>query len=705
MHYKSYDIHNKIIQAETSTLHHKNAPHKGDRYCIVLYNKNLSYNNGDDCKRSKSIQEQEPRHTQYLPVFDTLPIQSYRSELLAVLNSTKFPRDRSSTASTTPAHSKYGTNDAHVISLGISASRKSRKERAEQGLLTRKSVNMNNIKYPKLYYAFSQYINELHPNIFGENAMYHACIIAKNSQCEWHVDKHNIGHASLTCVGDYTGGELMLEEPLCKKVIKSWGYKKPKHPYIVDELTMNIRNDTTDQKVIDEVLVNNAYQNRNVSFIIEPQDKWLDLGANIGTFGLLALSCGASVKCVEPEPVNYELLCNNLASNFSEKYETLQVAVSTSAGAGKLYLCNTEYNKYRHSMHISKNRESIDIDTVELSSLLDGVDCIKMDIEGAEIDLLEQYADKFKGIRKLVFEYTFDADPSIARFKAIIAKLKKRFGIVHYTKFDESKEKYSFYPPCKNVYCSEPIEQYTICIPTYKRVDLFRKKTYKTIIQRYNLHDRVMLLLQNDEDEKAYTEAFPELGFMRTPPGLLQTVNYVAECFPKGHRIVMMHDDIVRLLRVDSDCNRHTLVDGDRFIQMMFAKMKEEGCHLGGVYPCNWPKQMAKIPEYTTDLRFIHDPLTFMCNLQLQLQLQLQYKSDFERTIVYYKHDGKVLRMNHYTICTAYNPKSEGGIGHRDAEAEKKAVADFLSVYGEYVKTVRTHKDGSTSMILHHNTV
>jgi hypothetical protein len=358
----------------------------------------------------------------------------------------------------TAGHSKYGTNTAHFISLGITASRKSRKARAEHGLLTRKSTNMNNIKYPKLYYTFHQYINELHPKIFSEDGMYHACIIAKNSQCEWHVDKHNIGHASLTCVGDYTGGQLMVEEK-------------------------------------------------------------------------------------------------------------------------------------------------------------DG---------------------------------------------------------------------------------------YTICIPTYNRVDVFRKKTYKTMIQRYNLHDRVMLLLQNDEDEKAYTEAFPELGYMRTPPGLLQTVNYVAEHFPKGHRIVMMHDDITRLLHVDSQCKRHTVVDGDGFMKTVFAKMEQEGCHLGGVYPCNYPLTMAKQPEYTTDLRFIHDPLTFMCNLQLQLQLQ--YKSDFERTIVYYKHDGKVLRMNHHTICTAYNPKSAGGIGHRDAEAEKKAVGDFLSVYGEYVKTVKTHKNGSTSMILHHNT-
>ncbi len=458
MHHRSFDIKHKIIQAETSTLLHKNAPHKGDRYCIVLYNKNLNYvNGGDECKRSITIQKQEPITTHYLPVFDTLPVQEYRTELLHILSTTKFPKDRCSALSKSITHSKYGTNSAQFISLGITASRKSRETRAKEGFITRKSINMNNIKYPKLYYAFHQYINELHPNLFGENAMYHACIIAKNSQCEWHTDKYNIGHAALTCVGDYEGGELLIED--------------------------------------------------------------------------------------------------------------------------------------------------------------------------------------------------------------------------------------------KNAY--------TICIPTYNRVNVFRKKTYKTMIKRYNLHDNVILLLQTDEDEKAYTEAFPELGFMRTPKGLLQTVNYVAEYFPKGKRIVMMHDDISRLLHVDTLANRWTIEDGDRFIKNMFATMEKEGCHLGGVYPCNYPLTMAKQKEYTTDLRFIHDPLTFLRNLQLQLQLQ--WKSDFERTIVYYKHDGKVLRMNRYTVCTSYNPKTEGGIGHRDAQAEKKAVSDFLVEYGEYVKTVKTHKNGSTSMILHTN--
>jgi len=332
-------------------------------------------------------------------------------------------------------------------------------------LHTRASWNPNNIKDNKLYYAFVAYINELSPNIFGEKGMYSSCIIAKNSMCQWHTDKYNIGHATLTALGDYTGGELLMEKVL------------PTSPY------------------------------------------------------------------------------------------------------------------------------------------------------------------------------------------------------------------------------------YVICIPTYNRVELFRKKTYTTVIERYNLQSKVLLLLQSDEDEKAYNEAFPELDILRTPAGLLHTVNFVADYFPKNKRIIMMHDDIRRLFKVDEHAKRHTVEDGDAFFTDVFNRMEQEGCHLGGVYPCDYPLTMCQKPEYTTSLQFIHDPLTFMINLQIPLTLELQNKSDFERSVLYYKHDKKVLRMNHYTSITTYNPKGNSGIGHRDAKAERDACALFLKQYGEYVARIITHKNGSTSMKLKDNVI
>ena len=190
-------------------------------------------------------------------------------------------------------------------------------------------------------------------------------------------------------------------------VLATWGYKKPKHPYIVDTLTVHTRPNTTDQKVIQEVLTGNTYQNKRIGFFINPTDKWLDLGANIGTFALLARSCGASVVCVEPEPDNLKLLNQNLSANFKGRWWVDACAVSTTDGKEPLYLCKTKYNKYRHSLSISKGRESIQVKTKILASMLDKCDCVKMDIEGAEIALLEEYADKIPHVKKLVFEYTF----------------------------------------------------------------------------------------------------------------------------------------------------------------------------------------------------------------------------------------------------------------------------------------------------------
>lgn len=227
------------------------------------------------------------------------------------------------------------------------------------------------------------------------------------------------------------------------------------------DLSVYIRPNTTDIKVIKEVLETNTYEKPRMNFTLESGENWLDLGGNIGTFSLLALSRGCSVDIYEPEKTNLALLRKNLVHNFkiSKKWKINDAVVSaTNQKKIDLYLCKGDYNKYRHTIYHKRGRKSVSVRNVNIKDLLkkNKFQGIKMDIEGAEIDLLEYLtaADYRKaGVKKLVYEYSFDIDPSIPRFMKIINQLKKYFTTVHFTKVNPNEAEYRHFPAATMVYC------------------------------------------------------------------------------------------------------------------------------------------------------------------------------------------------------------------------------------------------------------
>lgn len=59
----------------------------------------------------------------------------------------------------------------------------------------------------------------------------------------------------------------------------------------------------------------NVYEKKKLNFLIEKDDIWLDLGANIGTFSLLCFKQDSKVIGFEPKPENYEILKKNIEKN------------------------------------------------------------------------------------------------------------------------------------------------------------------------------------------------------------------------------------------------------------------------------------------------------------------------------------------------------------------------------------------------------
>lgn len=208
-----------------------------------------------------------------------------------------------------------------------------------------------------------------------------------------------------------------------------------------------VRPGTTDEKVVAEVVERRAY--RKAAFLdVEPGDRWLDLGGNIGTFACLAAADGGQVRTYEPEPENLELLRRNVALNrLGDRVEVVGAAVvGGEPGRRPLYLCNGARNKYRHTLTQIRGREAIAVDCLALGDLLDGwPNAVKLDIEGAELPMLSA-GHGWPGVRKIVGEYHLDRDRSLAHFAERMARLEAAGFEVRHPKMPAHKATCDWWP-------------------------------------------------------------------------------------------------------------------------------------------------------------------------------------------------------------------------------------------------------------------
>jgi len=139
----------------------------------------------------------------------------------------------------------------------------------------------------------------------------------------------------------------------------------------------------------------------------------LDLGANIGSFTHACVELGMSVKSVEPHPIAFKYL-RKRTKRFS-RVELYQMAVSNHSGSIKLFTHPQQKNdpiktsvsaslvadKFGdHSGHYEV--PSVTLDHFFVSDLV--YDIVKIDIEGAEMYLVDQLIANSKSIKRLLVE-------------------------------------------------------------------------------------------------------------------------------------------------------------------------------------------------------------------------------------------------------------------------------------------------------------
>jgi FkbM family methyltransferase len=190
---------------------------------------------------------------------------------------------------------------------------------------------------------------------------------------------------------------------------------------------------------------------------IQRGEHWIDCGGNVGAFTLLACSLGAKVTVFEPDPNNCKMIEKNLLLNNFDAEIVMAGLVHNDIKKANLYVGNNG-NVWRNSMYKNWNGKGLKVDCLNFDEVVpDGV-CLKMDIEGAEMPILEKTNRRFK---KMVFEWSFDIDGSLPRFWNVMDKLNRNYKIAdigntaRYKTKDYDVWQKSWFPACTNVFCYE----------------------------------------------------------------------------------------------------------------------------------------------------------------------------------------------------------------------------------------------------------
>lgn len=162
-------------------------------------------------------------------------------------------------------------------------------------------------------------------------------------------------------------------------------------------------------EILQEIYIEKVYD----QFFKDKKDMVVvDCGANIGIFSLYAAKYAKKVYAIEPSKEHFETLKKNIEFNKLDKIITpINMAVSHENGA-KDFFHNTNKTMFSLNEAVNNTQDKETVEAIRMDTLFDkydikGVDFLKLDIEGSEMEVVggKGFEVATRAIKAIVVEY------------------------------------------------------------------------------------------------------------------------------------------------------------------------------------------------------------------------------------------------------------------------------------------------------------
>ena len=229
-----------------------------------------------------------------------------------------------------------------------------------------------------------------------------------------------------------------------------------------------------------------------------------------------------------------------------------------------------------------------------------------------------------------------------------------------------------------------------IAIPSYNRSDTIGSKTLKFLHLSGYPASRIHIFVADYDEFEKYRAALDEdlYGEIITGvKGLKDQRNFITSFYNEDEIIIQMDDDVKGIR-----CNLPFLT----LVELGLASLEYRAAGLWGVMPNDDARRFKDAT--TKHLTHILGSF-FMVRNHRNIQITHTEKEDMERSILYFRRYGQVLRYQNAGVCTTYG-KGTGGLQSDKDRSEniKAGIQNLITLYPDCCKIV--DKKGIQDIIL-----